>query len=184
MKILALRLFVVLSIFLFMANPATTAEQLSASSGYTPTRIQVDTEVSFTATVYNLQDRELYIQGMNVSFTEGSASGSSTNVDTFYLTKSYPESRRALPANSSFSDRFTIKVSFEPGTYNVSIFFANSNESDSRSWNPHVYALTNETVVIIGVNDTLKFLLGLGIFFGVTAIVIIGLMVYNSKFKK
>ncbi|MCY3411475.1 MAG: hypothetical protein INQ03_07585 [Candidatus Heimdallarchaeota archaeon] len=176
-----LRFILFTSLFLLLANSGRSLP-IDAGAGYTPNRIEEDTEVTFSGTLYNLMSINIYVTSFNVSFLEAATESAAGEQKVYNLSKSYPEGRRLLQSNSSFTDLFQTKVTFAPGTYDVSIFFGNANDTTG-ALNEYAYALINETVTIVGVSDPTRFFEGLGIVVFSGFAIYLGLIVYN-KYKK
>ncbi len=178
-----IRVIITLSMILLMTGNVPADAIVNGASGFAPAKIDEGEEATFSGTIYNLQNISIYVDSLYVEFIEGIISGAQGNTDVLNMSKTYPAERQELPTNSSFTDTFKTEVNYNPGTYNVSIFFMYSNNSDGSSLEK-VYSLINQTVIIEGVNDYTRFVIGFAYAVGFAIVIVIGLIVYNNKFKR
>ena len=73
----------------------------------------------------------------NVSFVEQLGQTAQRDPRRDNISRVYDESRRVVATNSSITDTLTEAVTFEPGKYNVSIFFMFSSDSSISPVNQH-----------------------------------------------
>lgn len=171
-----------ITLFLIVFPTYSSAED--TTNGYSGSissdEIEKGSIVRFTGSVYNPQVAAVWIYSMNVTFME--IFGRSTEFHN--TTKFYGEEVR-LSSNETFTDVISAKIDYEPGEYNVSIFFdydLSNKAEDSHEWNS-TYAMANTTVKIIGIGQPLKIFQGFLILLGsITGIVVIG--VIYTKIKK
>lgn len=175
------RLSLVFVTLVLLANPATS--MVDGGSGFVPGKIKQGSEVMFSGTIFNLSNLTIYVHSMYVEFIEGTTIGSTGIAQRFNSSHSYPESRRTLESNASLSDFHKDEINYEPGEYNVTVYFEYANTTTATTFDI-AYAIINQTTVVVGVSSAGRLLRGFGIFVGIVASVIIGLIVYNNKFKK
>ncbi|MHA2504435.1 MAG: hypothetical protein ACXAE3_16390, partial [Candidatus Kariarchaeaceae archaeon] len=84
------------------------------------------------------------------------------------------------------TDTVSSEIDFEPGAYNVTIFFQYSNATaiTAATTVGTVYALINASFVVEGLTQTLQIFRTIGVIIGIAAIGVIVLLVYNSRFKR
>jgi hypothetical protein len=170
---------------LMLTSNSTSADLIDASSGMAPSKIEQGSVAEFSGTIYNVGPTEVYVQSMNVSFVEDLGAGANAKPKSYNLTSSYIDDPYFLPSNNSFTDAFKEIIDFDATIYNVSIFFAYSNTSVSPASTWHkAYALTNQSVVIVGVTEIMKVFYGFVIAFSVIAVIVIALMIRSKYFKK
>jgi hypothetical protein len=169
--------------FLLLVFPTynSTGNTTNAFSGSISTDvIEKGSTVRFTGSVFNQQVAAIWIYSMNVSFME--TFGRSREIHN--TSKYYGDDVR-LTTNTTFTDVISAKIEYEPGSYNVSIFFdydLSGQADESAEWNS-TYALANSTVEIVGIGQPLQIARGFGIILGsITGIIVIG--VIYTKIKK
>ena len=170
---------------IMLTSNSTSADLIDASSGMSPAKIEQGSEVEFSGTIYNVGVTEVYVQYMNVSFVENLGIDENAKSKSYNLTSSYRDDPYFLPSNNSFTDAFSEIIDFEATIYNVSIFFSFSNTSTSpeSTWYK-AYALTNQSVIVVGVTEPMKVFYGFVIAFGSVAVVVIALIIRSKYFKK
>ncbi|MHA2171796.1 MAG: hypothetical protein ACXAB7_18125 [Candidatus Kariarchaeaceae archaeon] len=159
----------------------STGNSTNAFSGSISTDvIEKGSIVRFTGSVYNQQVAAIWIYSMNVSFME--TFGRSKE---FHNTSKFYGDDVRLATNDTFTDVISAKIEYEPGKYNVSIFFdfdLSGKKDESAEWNS-TFALANSTVEIVGVGQPLEIARGFGIVLGsITGIIVLGLV--YTKIKK
>lgn len=180
-----------LSLILLLTVSSSTAQvqvddQIAGAYGgkISTIRIEQDSNVEFSGSTYNFDDDTIFfINSMNITFLELLGQSTSRDAKIYNLTKSYESSFRLGPGET-YSDSYRTKVDLNAGKYNVSISFVLSNgtATSSASYIPK-YALSNQTVQIVGVSESQKVLRA----FGYTILAIVGLVIlfyFYSKFVK
>ncbi len=164
-----------LLMFLLTFSPQVTAEKYIAFGGYAETDVAVQgSKVLFSASIYNNDtDTGAEIQSMNVTFAIGTQ-----RIKLINASKTYDTDRKQFEINETFTDTILVDINFDPGRYNVSIFFV-VIPTGSTALAENKYALANATFTVRGVSTEQEFLQGVLI----TAIVLAGLfalyVIYN-----
>ena len=163
---------------------STSADLIDGYAGMVPERIERGSEVSFSGTIHNLGNYEVFVQQFNVSFVERLGSEANSAPENYSYSESYADEPYQLPSNSTFTSLFKTIIDIEPMAYNVSIFFLYSNTSASviSTWES-AYTLANQSVLIIGVSDPQKIFYGFLITISFLASAFIILVVRAKYFK-
>jgi len=172
---------------LLVANPLAAAATTGAYHGFVSNdNINKGDRIRFSGTFFNFKSSTEYVHFFNVSFVEILGDTATKNPAKPNITRTYTDQRRVVIANGSFTDTITQKINFDPGLYNVSIFFMHTNSTTStvNTGLDISYALVNQSFTVQGVTEGLEILRVIGISIGVISAVVIGLLVYNSKFRK
>ena len=175
-----------LTLLLLILLSYSANAQIGAYRGFVENdRVNEGDRVRFSGTFYNYIDSTVYVFSMNVSFVENLGPGSNRDPSRPNASKLYDETNWAIASNASLTDSIVTTIDFDPGSYNVSIFFVYSNSTPSAVADyGTVYALENATLVVEGLTQALEAVRIVGIIIGAVAVVIIGVLIYNSKFKK
>ncbi len=110
---------------------------------------------------------------MNVSFVIGRGAQKLL----LNASETIPEDRQEVNVNETFTYAMLVKVDFDPGIYNVSIFFEVSGGSEAIRDN--IYSLSNATFVIRGESNPEAVTRGILIFLGGITGAIVLILLYN-----
>lgn len=180
------RLAIVLGIMLLFVNPAH-GKLIDGYGGSISSDLVIEgEELRFTGSIHNYVNQEIYVVSMNVSFTEKIAEGATREPQILNLSRHYDIDRTELSGQTTFTDSIERTIEFEPNAYLVSIFFGYSNSSQISPTTQigYVYSLINQTVVVDGETNVARGVRIAGIVLGSIIAVIVGLIIYNAKFKK
>ena len=173
---------------MLMANSVSSAVNDSYAYGgfISSSKINQGDRVEFSAVFNNFNSTPFYLFSFNVTFVERIGSTTTRDPNRPNITKLYESDRRQVLAGESFTETISHVVDFNPGSYNVSIFFqygATETVTQPASLSK-AYGLINQTFSVEGLTQGLEALKYIGYVLAGIVVVVIGLLVYNSKFKK
>jgi hypothetical protein len=175
------------SVLILLTLSSGSVSASDAYGGYiSDNRVEQGEVVNFSGTFHNAQSSTMYVISFNVSFVEQLGQTAQRDPRRDNISRVYDESRRVVATNSSITDTLTEAVTFEPGKYNVSIFFMFSSDSSISpvSTLNSSYALINSSFVIEGATQALEIARFVSYIIGAITVFVVGLLVYNAKFKK
>ena len=175
------------SVLILLTLSSGSVSASDAYGGYiSDNRVEQGEVVNFSGTFHNAQSSTIYVISFNVSFVEQLGQTAQRDPRRDNISRVYDESRRVVATNSSITDTLTEAVTFEPGKYNVSIFFMFSSDSSISpvSTLNSSYALINSSFVIEGATQALEIARFVSYIIGAITVFVVGLLVYNAKFKK
>lgn len=161
--------------FLLLGLSAANGETYIGFGGYVESQsVLKGSKVWFGGSFYNNNtEGNVKVHSMNISFVIGS--GSQKLI--LNASETIPDDRQEVGVNETFTHAMLVKVDFDPGIYNVSIFFEVSGGSEAIRDN--IYSLSNATFIIRGESNPEAVTRGILFFLaGVIGVVVI-LLVYN-----
>ncbi|MDH5401281.1 MAG: hypothetical protein OEZ01_05700 [Candidatus Heimdallarchaeota archaeon] len=162
MKINKIILFAFLVLLVLSNGNSIKAQELSTTavglSGFISNdRFEQGSKVRFSGSYINNGTEALYTQSMNITFTE-IISRANADPQVFNLSIQYYPADTLVEVNGTFTGTINQEINFEPGPYNVSLFFFVSDDPDYiRSGIRSVYSIANASITIVGSSQTSDF---------------------------
>ncbi len=175
-----MRIFLGTLMLLLLVVPVANAETYIGYGGYIQSQSGVKgSSVLFAGSFYNNNTGgNVKVHTMNITFSIGVGS----RIHLLNVSKEIPSARKDVAVNETYTDSMWVKLDFDPGIYNVSIFFQVSGGSEAIKEN--VYALSNQTFIIRGETNTQAVARGFLIFVVSLIGALILFVIYNKYIKK
>ncbi len=162
--------------FLFLGLTTANSETYIGFGGYIESQsVLKGSKVWFGGSFYNNNtEGNVKVHSMNISFVIGRGAQKLL----LNASETIPDDRQDVAVNETFTYAMLVEVDFDPGIYNVSIFFEISGGSEAIR--DSIYSLSNATFVIRGESNPEAVTRGILFFLvGITGAIVL-ILLYNK----